>query len=343
MKKATSTENGGSRIAATGGRTLSAITRLGPCLHGVIMHPPFLERRSIFMKKQSPTLRQLIGNYIDCRRNILSPCTIRCYDMICRTRFQSIADIPVVDIKSWQAQINHEAVLCSAKTLKNAWGLVSSALSAGGYPVPKVSLPKIMPSNRPWLTPEQIPIFIEAVKGTPCEITALLALHSLRRSEIAALTWKHIDLENGLIHVISSAVPGPDNQIVYRSTTKSRKSYRTVPIMIPDLKRALTSVPEKERVGLVLTCSVNRIWDQINHVCESAGLPKVGVHGLRHSFASLAHHIGLPEEETMLIGGWEDINTMRKIYTHVSQADQLRAVNRMAEFYQNLSAREDQF
>lgn len=285
-----------------------------------------------------PTLRQLIGEYIDNRRNVLSPATIRGYDILMRQRFQSVSDTPVTEIKNWQAVINTEAVLCGAKTLGNAWGLVSSALSAGGYEIPKVSLPKIMPSTRPWLTPEQIPIFIEAVRGAPCEIPALLALHSLRRSEIAALTWKHIDLKNGLIHVVGSAVPGPDNQVVYKATTKSRNSFRTVPIMIPELTRALTSVPIKKRVGLLITCNPNTILSQINRVCESVGFPKVGVHGLRHSFASLAHHIGLPEEETMLIGGWEDINTMRKIYTHVAQSDRLRAENRMAEFYRRASS-----
>lgn len=85
----------------------------------------------------------------------------------------------------------------------------------------------------------------------------------------------------------------------------------------------------------MVRCSPNTIWSQINRVCKGAGLPLVGVHGLRHSFASLAHHIGLPEKEAMLIGGWEDAQTMHKIYTHIADADRVKAENMMAAFYKN--------
>ena len=47
----------------------------------------------------------------------------------------------------------------------------------------------------------------------------------------------------------------------------------------------------------------------------------MGVHGLRHSFASLAYHLQIPEKIAMEIGGWSDDGTMRKIYTHLAQKD----------------------
>ena len=59
----------------------------------------------------------------------------------------------------------------------------------------------------------------------------------------------------------------------------------------------------------------------------------MGVHGLRHSFASLAFHLGLTEQETMELGGWSDYNTMRKIYTHLAAADRLKSQNKMAAFF----------
>lgn len=287
-------------------------------------------------KKEKPdTLVSVVDAYIRDSSGVLSPSTIRGYEQIKRNRFQSVMKKPVNRIENWQSVINSESKTCSAKTLKNGWSLIAASMAAAGYAVPDVKLPQIVKASRPWLDAEQIRLFIEAVRGKECEIPALLSLHSLRRSEIMALTWEKIDLEGGIIRVEGSAVLDKENKLVYKETNKSKKSRRTVPIMIPALKRALENVPPEERAGLLLRCNPNTIWAQINRVCRVANIPQVGVHGLRHSFASLAHHVGMPEQEAMIIGGWEDMQTMRKIYTHISELDMARAKNKMAEFYKN--------
>jgi len=92
---------------------------------------------------------------------------------------------------------------------------------------------------------------------------------------------------------------------------------------------------EEEPTGLVVKCSPDTIRGQVNRVCEKNGLPLVGVHGLRHSFASLAYHLGVPEKVTMEIGGWSDSQTMRKIYTHIAQSDMKRYEAQFADFFKN--------
>lgn len=72
---------------------------------------------------------------------------------------------------------------------------------------------------------------------------------------------------------------------------------------------------------------------RINTVCRRAGLPEVGVHGLRRSFASLAYHAGWPERVTMQIGGWSDIQTMHKVYIKLDSTDVSNAVDKMRELY----------
>lgn len=243
-------------------------------------------KRVTQMDKNHLTLKQTLERYIENRRNVLSPATILGYEVILENRFQSVMKRPASEIKDWQAVINAEAKLCGAKTLKNAWGLVSASLKAGGHLVPEVALPQIIPATRPWLDAEQIQVFVKAVKGNPCEIPALLALHSLRRSEIIALTWERLDLEKGLIHIEGSAVPGPENTMVYKETNKSRNSRRIVPIMIPELKVALEM--QEQRTGPVMKCHPNSLYKQINTVCKNAGLPAVGVHGLRHPYVKPA-------------------------------------------------------
>jgi len=79
------------------------------------------------------------------------------------------------------------------------------------------------------------------------------------------------------------------------------------------------------------------LWKAVNRVCIGAGLPAIGLHGLRHSFASLTVHLGIPEETAMAIGGWSDFQTMRKIYTHISQRDMYTHTQALEAFFSSAS------
>ena len=161
----------------------------------------------------------------------------------------------------------------------------------------------------------------------------MLGLSSMRRSEILALRWENVDLKNRLIHIKGAAVFNSDNVLVHKKTNKNKSSSRTIPIMMDELYCALER--EKQKSGLVCTTHPNVLKDRINSICKRNDLPLVGVHGLRHSFASLSKKLGMPEQLTMSLGGWSDYNTMRKIYTHISQKDAESYKNAMAAFYNN--------
>ena len=282
-------------------------------------------------KPKAVTLETAIDNYINSRRNVLSPSTLAGYNTVKKNRFKSVMQKPISEVSDWQQVINEEALECSPKTLKNAWGLISPALKNAGLTLPKVTLPQVAPKEPVYLSPEQIKTFVAALKGTSVEIAALLGLHSLRRSEIAALDWSNVDLEKRTIKVAGSVVPGENWTLVEKPTNKNRTSTRTIPIMIPELYDALEAV--KDKTGKVVTCYISTVYERVNKVCEDNGLPKLGVHGLRHSFASLAYHVRMSEQAAMQIGGWSDYATMRKIYTHLSAQDVKQAENAMSDFY----------
>lgn len=266
-------------------------------------------------------LTKAMDDYISARENVLSPSTIRGYRAIQRTRFQQYLsrDISTMTPEQWQRAVNLEAKTCSAKTLKNAWGFVSSVIEEATGKKISVRLPQVVANELPFLTAEQIPVFLEAIHGKSCEIGALLALSSLRRSEILAMRWEDIDLENGCIYVHGSAVLDDSGNLVYRKENKNTSSRRTVPFIIPQLREAVLAADQKSEY--VVARNPNQLLQSINRICKRAGLPEVGVHGLRRSFASLAYHLGISEEVAMRTGGWSDYTTMRKIYTKVSQKD----------------------
>jgi len=282
-------------------------------------------------------LEDACKRYIADRSSILSPSTLNGYDTILATRFIKWLSVDIYSRPNWQSMINEEARICSPKTLKNAWGFISSALRYNGVDPGTVVLPQVVKKELPWLDFDQILTFLSAIEGKPGELAALLALHSLRKSEILGLTASRIDLlsEPATITVQGSAVIGVGNKLVYKESNKNKSSQRTIPIVIPRLKTLLTTACAEHADGPLITCNPNTMHGQINAVCERAGLPLTGLHGLRRSFASLAYHLGWSELETMRFGGWSDFRTMREIYTKLSQKDLTASVEKMTRFYAN--------
>jgi len=132
------------------------------------------------------------------------------------------------------------------------------------------------------------------------------------------------------IRIERSVVPDEDHKFVEKNTTKTHGSSRTIPIS-DQLYEALTAV--KEKTGTVVTGHPNTLYKRLNRLCAKIGLPPIGIHGLRHSFASLAYSLGLPAKITMQIGGWENDNVMLKIYTHISEREVNDSAAMMLQFF----------
>lgn len=299
--------------------------------------------------KASITLYEAMSDYISQRENVLSPATIAGYKVIQRNRFKSLHKVKISDINStkWQKAVNTEAKtvvaqatedkparLLSAKTLKNSAMFVQTVIAEYGGEKLSARLPQIVPNELNWLTPEQIPIFLNAIKGNKYEIPALLALSSLRQSEIVAMQRKRIDVKNGRIEVHGAAVKDDDGNVIQKKENKNLSSRRTVPFLIPRLKELIED-SDFEPEDYIYPYYSNVLRLNINRVCREAGLPEVGVHGLRRSFASLCYHLGISEAVTMIAGGWSDFRTMRKIYTKVSEKDIQTQAAKFVHFFGN--------
>ena len=280
-------------------------------------------------KKAAPkmTLETAIEKFVKDNDKVLSPSTIKAYKSMARTRFVAYQKRDISSI-NYQRMINDEADKVSAKTLSNAYRLVSASLHHVGAEVPVVKLPKIPKASRPWLDYEQIETFLAAIKDKPVETAALLALNGLRRSELFHLTSDDVDLQNHIIHVRGASVYDSNGHFVTKATNKNASSTRDVHIVIPRLETLLNGL-----VGPLVTVKPNTPYIEINRVCKAVGLPQVGVHGLRHSFASLAYHLGWSEATTMREGGWSNSKTVHDIYTHLAAQDANADIERMREFY----------
>lgn len=279
------------------------------------------------------TLGEAIDKYVEDYGKALSPSTVRGYVKIRKTRFPQKINAPLSDLTGWQAAIDAAKSEYAPKTVFNSWGLVKTVMRENGVTPPAVKLPQKMKRELPWLSSDEILRFIDAIHGKKFEPAALLALHSLRLSEIFALTWGDIDLEHQLVHVSGARVRDRNDRYIIKRENKSETSRRTVKIMIPRLS---TCLAENRAAGLPpVPSSQHGLTDSINAVCQREGLPQCGTHGLRRSFASLAYHLKMSELEAMQLGGWSDPHVMHEAYIRLEKADRLKAENEMEQFYKH--------
>ena len=286
--------------------------------------------------KQSMTLTAAIDAYIAAKDKTLSPSTLRGYLAIQKHRFQSIMSRPVDEIQDaeWQGIINDELTLASPKTVVNAFKFLRTVIrQQTGHEIPldELTLPAVAPAETAFLTAEEIPKFVEQIKDSRVAVGALLALSSLRISEIYALNWEDIPQNPDFIRVSGAVVRGKDAAWIRKRQNKNRTSTRSVPILIPELSEAIERL--RKPSGPVMDYDQDTLRVGVHKACKRAKITDVTVHGLRHSFASLAYHLQVPEKIAMEIGGWSDPGTMHKIYTHIAQSDITRYRNAMAEFY----------
>lgn len=149
-----------------------------------------------------------------------------------------------------------------------------------------------------FLTPEQAAAFLDLVRGDRLEAfyTVALAL-GLREGEALALTWDDVDFARRTINVRRSLqrVKGGGLQAL---DVKTRRSRRTVP-MPAVVERVLREHRDRQprdsiasgyvfttTIGTPLSASnvVRRSFDPIR---KALGLPRLRVHDLRHSCATL--------------------------------------------------------
>lgn len=279
-----------------------------------------------------PKLKDAVAAYISARTHTLSPCTIRGYRVIEKNYFKSVMNTRI-DAIDWQNEVNEMAQNYKPKTVKNAYRFIASVLEENGIQPKKIALPQLSAEERPYLSTEQILKFLEVLEKEPAErkIPIMMGLCGLRRSEIIAVDWKDVDLTRETIYVHRAIVPDENGNYVEKMT-KTASSTREVPIIIPGLVAALKAVEDKS--GKVCTMHPNSIYKSVNSLCAANGLPEVGVHGLRHSFASLGVSLQLPIQSMETFGGWQkNSQVLREVYQHAEDKIQKESRDKLSGFF----------
>lgn len=160
-------------------------------------------------------------------------------------------------------------------------------------------------SPKPW-TDDEIKTYVAACRDHRHGLSFCLAIMlGMRRGEICGLRWRDIDWNYQEIHICNQRVRLASGALI-DCEPKTATSDRTIPIpadLLPRL-RAERGFPD----AYVCRITPSGLSHAHAKLVKQLGLPHIGLHGLRHSFAtSSAKHVG-------------DIRSLQAILGHSSYA-----------------------
>lgn len=269
------------------------------------------------LRPQSMTLGEAMQEYIDLKSDVLSPSTIRGYNLIKKNRYQNIQNIRIDQLSNeiLQREINEDAAKRSPKTVRNDYGFLTAVLDMFHSDFkPQVTLP---PKVKPRLyvpTDEDIKKLMSSVENTSFELPVLLAAFgSLRRSEVCAL--ESSDIHDNSIFINKALVKNKDGKYVIKPP-KTFSGYRE--IELPDfIIKKMSGIQ-----GRIVQLTPDHITSRFVQILSKNGIPRFRFHDLRHYQASILHALGIPDKYIMKRGGWKSILTLKNIYQHTMRDKQ---------------------
>lgn len=284
-------------------------------------------------KKKRPvtamTVGEAIDRYIDSKDGVLSPTTVNEYRKMRRNYLQGLMDIRIDALSREQVQraVNAQAKTHSAKTVINAHGLLSAALSMHDPDFTlKTTLPrKIKKLKRDLPTSDDV---MRVMAGEPAELPVLLALClCLRMSEVRGIRKEAVHGDTLMIERVIVTVDGVHIEKELAKTDATRR-VEALPPFLRDMILAAPTDYATELTG-------QAIYKQFTRRMARAGF-RVTFHDLRHISASDMHAQGISDRVAAERGGWSGTQTMREVYQHSFSADRKKADRKMIDYYSEM-------
>lgn len=283
----------------------------------------------------------------------LAPATIRHHEMIVRVHLEpAFRDRLLTSLRASDVDAYLSRRDLDAQTLRHHRSTLRRGLRDAvrdGYisqnPAALSDVPRMRKAQRRYLNAaEARRLMSETQDERLWPLWALLVTTGLRLSEALGLAWSDVDLANGTLRV--------DHQLArqrgqwVRSLPKTDKSRRTV-ILIPAAIEALREQrrrQDEERGDyprpldlLVFTTRDGRpihgpnVLPPFYRALRKAGLPKVTLHDLRHSCATILLGVGVPLPVIADILGHSSIRVTADLYAHIVPELRRDAAGKLAE------------
>ncbi len=226
------------------------------------------------------------------------------------------------------------------------WGYIKS------NPAARADLPSIANRKAAYLDEPDARRLLELLREEPIKWRAIMTfdlLSGLRRGELAGLRWQDVDFDNQTIMIsqTSNYLPGKG---VYVDTPKTATSNRPLRLsrsaFLLLLEYKQWQDAQREKLGDAWEDKDSRVFTADNGApmfpdsitqwftkfVKRTGLPKVTVHSLRHTYASLMIADGTPLVVVSHQLGHAQTSTTANIYAHVIASAEAKAAQTFDKF-----------
>lgn len=270
------------------------------------------------------TFEQAALQYMEIKKNVLSPVTTKNYKSIlrnlsedfCHTKIDNMSNLIV------QREINDYAEGRSPKTVQNASGLISVVL---GMYYPDLKLHTKLPQKKKTIyhlpSDIEVKMVLDYAKGSPYEVPLMLAVYGLRRSEILCIDSSC--LSGNMLTINRAKVDSEENFVV--KDTKNTSSTRT--IYVDDYLASLIREMDKP-----FSMYPNDILRYLHTAQDTLHINRCRLHDFRHYYVTLCHDKGVPDAITAASVGHANTITTRKVYLAAKAESLVPQQQEMANF-----------
>lgn len=266
------------------------------------------------------TFLEAAERYIDSKKNVLSPNTIRGYRTIIK-RLYGIESVRIsrLDSEKVQRLIDRLSADLSPKSVRNTYGFITVVTKMfEPSTVLSVTLPEKAPGETQIPTREEVRRMIEEAPAEDLKIAIQLAAFcSLRSGEACALQTDMVKKDS--IKISRTMVCTDENEWTIKNSPKTLAGYREIPVPRPLMAQIRAS---KREDGRIIKYTPTSLRNAFNRLCKRLKYPRYKFHALRHFFATEMHARNVPDKVIAKLGGWEDVGTLHRIYQHAT-ADKL--------------------
>ena len=282
--------------------------------------------------KPAVSVSEALQRYIDAKRGVLSPSTIRLYESMQKKRFKSIEDVAIrrltkTVVQTWISELSASGL--EPKSVRNYYGLLTAAVAMQDDTIrihAQLPQPKKFESYCP--SDADINALITQIQrngdGELLRAVLLAAFGPCRRSEVCALTSDDI---HGTTVYIRRAVVKDQNGSWVLKYPKTKDSYRKIvyPSFVTDLCKGIQ--------GNIIQSTPDSIGDKFRDTLKQAGIRHFRFHDLRHYGASIMMYMGVSQRTIESRGGWSPNSpVLKRVYQNTIEEKE-RAENEKINQY----------
>lgn len=309
-----------------------------------------------FTKDSKITVKDFIHQWIELYiKDQLSPTTVQHYVVQTENYIipvfgkMYLQQVKNIDVQKWVFSLQKKSPLTgkpmAPKTIKNIFLNLSAAMKKAVMlelipknPCDNITMPKLERFHPDIYSMEEVEHMLDCAKGTSMYLPLMIEICiGLRRGELLALKWKHIDFENGYLSVEENLVTVDNERITKAPKTQSGKRTIQIPTTLLTLLKT-TKADRKAKENDYIICQADgspyksdSFSLKFRRFLKANDLKHIRFHDLRHINATIMLSLGISPKVAQERLGHSSYQITMDIYSHVLKKVEKEAAEKLDE------------